>query len=69
MKLQMLTTKFEELKMGDDEALDSFYGKLNQIVISKLNLEVKIEDSKVVEKDYEVFTREFQSKSHSYRRE
>ena len=68
-KLQMLTTRFEELKMGDDEAFDSFYGKLNQIVISKLNLEVKIEDSKVVEKDYEVFTREFQSKSHSYRRE
>ena len=30
-KLQMLTTKFEELKMGDDEAFDSFYGKLNEI--------------------------------------
>ena len=28
-KLQMLTTRFEELKMGDDEAFDSFYGKLN----------------------------------------
>ena len=33
-KLQMLTTKFEELKMGDDEAFDSFYGKLNEIVIA-----------------------------------
>ena len=28
-KLQMLTTIFEELKMGDDDAFDSFYGKLN----------------------------------------
>ena len=37
-KLQMLTTRFEELKMGDDEAFDSFYGKLNEIVIAKLNL-------------------------------
>ena len=49
-KLQMLTTRFEELKMGDDEAFDSFYGKLNEIVIAKLNLEEKIEDSKVVRK-------------------
>ena len=46
----MLTTKFEELKMGDDEAFDSFYGKLNEIVIAKLNLGEKIEDSKVVRK-------------------
>ena len=49
-KLQMLTTRFEELKMGDDEAFDSFYGKLNEIVIAKLNLEEKIEDSRVVRK-------------------
>ena len=49
-KLQMLNTKFEELKMGDDEAFDSFYGKLNEIVIAKLNLGEKIEDSKVVRK-------------------
>ena len=34
-KLQILTTKFEELKMGDDESFDSFYGKLNEIVIAK----------------------------------
>ena len=46
----MLTTKFEELKMGDDEAFNSFYGKLNEIVIAKLNLEEKIEDSRVVRK-------------------
>ena len=49
-KLQMLTIRFEELKMGDDETFDSFYGKLNEIVIAKLNLGEKIEDSKVVRK-------------------
>ena len=46
----MLTTKFEELKMGDNESFDSFYGKLNEIVIAKLNLGENIEDAKVVRK-------------------
>ena len=41
-KLQMLTTRFKELNMGDDESFDSFYGKLNEIVIAKLNLGEKI---------------------------
>ena len=50
MKLQMLTTRFEEFKIGDDESFNSFYGKLNEIVIAKLNLEEKIEDTKVVRK-------------------
>ena len=49
-KLQMLTTRFEELKIGDDEAFDSFYGRFNEIVIAKINLEEKIEDSKVARK-------------------
>ena len=49
-KLQMLTTRFKELKMGDDKSFDSFYGKLNEIVIAKLNLGKKIEDAKVVRK-------------------
>ena len=49
-KLLMLTTKFEELKMGDVESFDSFYGKLNEIVIAKLNLGEKIKDAKVLRK-------------------
>ena len=49
-KLQMLTTRFEELKMCDDESFDSFYGKLNEVIIAKLNLREKIEDAKVVRK-------------------
>ena len=37
-KLQMLTTRFEELKMSEDESFDSFYRKLNEVVVSKFNL-------------------------------
>ena len=49
-KLQMLTTRFEELKMSEDESFDSFYSKLNEVVVSKLNLGEKTEDSKIVRK-------------------
>ena len=49
-KLQMLTTHFEELKMSEDEPFNSFYGKLNEIVIGKLNLGEKTDESKVVRK-------------------
>ena len=38
-KLQMLTTHFEELKISEDESFDSFYGKLNEVVIRKFNWE------------------------------
>ena len=61
-KLQMLTTRFEELKMGDDEAFDSLYGKLNEIVIAKLNLGEKIEDSKVVRKILRSLPESFRAK-------
>ena len=49
-KLQMLTTRFEELKMSEDESFDSFYSKLNEVVVSKLNSGEKMEDSKIVRK-------------------
>ena len=61
-KLQMLTTKFEELKIGDDESFDSFYGKLNKIVITKLNLGEKIEDAKVVRKILRSLLESFRAK-------
>ena len=47
-KLQMLATHFEELKMSEDKLFDSFYGKLNEVVIGKFNLGEKTEDSKIV---------------------
>ena len=49
-KLQMLTTRFKELKMSEDESFDSFYGKLNEVVIGKFNLGEKTEDLKIVRK-------------------
>ena len=47
-KLQMLTTRFKELKMSEDESFDSFYSKLNEVVVGKFNLGEKTEDSKIV---------------------
>ena len=49
-KLQMLTTRFEELKMSEDKSFNSLYGKLNEVVIGKFNLGEKTEDSKIVRK-------------------
>ena len=49
-KLQMLTTRFEELKMSEDKSFDFFYSKLNEVVVSKFNLGEKTEDSKIVRK-------------------
>ena len=42
-KLQMLTTRFEELKMSEDESFNLFYWKLNEVVIGKFNLGEKME--------------------------
>ena len=61
-KLQMLITRFERLKMGDDESFDSFYGKLNEIVIAKLNLGEKIEHAKVVRKILRSLSESFHAK-------
>ena len=41
-------TKLQMLKMSEDESFDSFYNKLNEVVIGKFNLGKKTEDSKVV---------------------
>ena len=61
-KFQMLTTRFEEVKMSDDKSFDSFYGRLNKIVIVKLNLGEKIEDSKVVRKILRSLPKSFRAK-------
>ena len=37
-KLQQLTSKFESIKMSNDESFDEFYVKLNDIVNSTHNL-------------------------------
>ena len=48
--------------MGDDESFDSFYGKHNEIVIVKHNLEEKIEDAKVVRKILRSLPESFRAK-------
>ena len=37
-KLQQLTSKFESIRMFDNESFDEFYAKLNDIVHSAYNL-------------------------------
>ena len=34
--------------MSEDESFDSFYSKLNEVVVSKFNLGEKTKDSKIV---------------------
>ena len=36
--------------MSEDESFDSFYSKLNEVIVSKFNLGEKTEDSKIVRK-------------------
>ena len=61
-KLQMLTTRFDELKMSEDESFDSFYNKLNEVVIGNFNLGEKIEDLKVVRKFLRSLPKSFRAK-------
>ena len=61
-KLQMLTTQFEELEMSEDESFDSFYSKLNEVVVSKFNLGEKMEDSKIVRKILRSLPESFRAK-------
>ena len=50
LKLQRLTTSFEEIKMEEDESFNEFYAKLNDIVNSAFNLRKTIPESKIVRK-------------------
>ena len=61
-KLQMLTTRFEELRISEDESFDSFYSKLNEVVIGNFNLGEKTEDSKVVRKILRSLPESFRAK-------
>ena len=58
----MLTTRFEELKISKDESFESFYNKLNKMVVEKFNLGEKMEDSKIVRKILRTFLESFRAK-------
>ena len=49
-KLQMLTTKFESIKMKEDETFTTLYLKLSDVVISSFSLGEKILDYNIVRK-------------------
>ena len=48
--------------MSEDESFDSFYSKLNEVVIGKFNLGEKTEDSKVVRKILRSLLESFRAK-------
>ena len=49
-KLQQLTSKFESIRMFDDESFNEFYAKLNDIVNSAYNLGEIYDQPKIVRK-------------------
>ena len=49
-KLQMLATKFENIRLHENQTFSSFYSKLSDIVNSSFNLGEPIPNSKVVRK-------------------
>jgi hypothetical protein len=49
-KIQMLISKFKEIKMQEDETFDEFYSKLSNIRNSTINLGKKVSDAKTVRK-------------------
>ena len=50
VKLQRLTSNFEEIRMEKDETFDEFYAKLKDIVNSAFNLGESIAEPKIVRK-------------------
>ena len=61
-KLQQLTSKFESIRMTNDESFDEFYAKLNDIVNSAYNLGKIYDQPKIVRKILKSFTENFRSK-------
>jgi hypothetical protein len=49
-KIQMLVSKFEEIRMEEEETFDEFYSKLSTIRNCTINLGKKMTDAKIVKK-------------------
>ena len=62
LKLQRLTTSFEEIKMEEDESFDEFYAKLKDIVNSAFNLGETIPEPKIVRKVLKSLPERFHAK-------
>ena len=61
-KLQQLTTRFESIKMSDDESFDEFYAKFNDIVNFTYNLGEIYDQPKIVRKILRSLTEDFRPK-------
>ena len=61
-KLQQLTTRFESIRMSNDECFDEFYAKLNDIVNSTYNLDEIYNQPKIVRKILISLTENFRPK-------
>ena len=62
VKLQRLTSSFEEIRMEENETFDEFYAKLKDIVNSAFNLEECIAESKIVRKILRFLPKRFHAK-------
>ena len=62
VKLQRLTSSFEEIRMEEDETFDEFYAKLMDIVNSVFNLGESIAESKIVRKILRFLPERFHAK-------
>ena len=60
--LQQLTTRFESIRMSNDESFDEFYAKLNDIVNSAYNLGEIYDQPKIVRKILRSLTENFRPK-------
>ena len=61
-KLQQLTSKFESIRMSDDEFFDEFYTKFNDLVNSAYNLGEIYDQPKIVRKILRSLTKDFKPK-------
>ena len=62
LKLQRLTTSFEEIKMEEDESFDEFYAKLKDIVNLAFNHGKTIPEPKIVRKVLRSLLKRFHAK-------
>ena len=61
-KLQQLTSRFESIRMSDDESFDEFYAKLNDTVNSTYNFGEIYDQPKIVRKILRFLTENFRPK-------
>ena len=62
LKLQRLTTSFEEIKMEEDESFDKIYAKFKDIMNSTFNLQETIPEPKIVRKVLRFLPERFHAK-------